>query len=132
MRIDRPRLLFVSALALGLAGVPAASLAQDYVRDGWYGGARGVFALRFAGPAGTLVARRPGTTGATEGITAAHNETAIITLPGARGHLVVAVFVKGVAGDGPARDRIIARIGQAAYDWAQSLRQYPTAPAITP
>lgn len=68
-------------------------------------------------PAGTPVARRPGTSGTTEGIVAAHNETAIITLPGRRGHLVVSVFLKGVAGDAAARDRILARIGRAAYDW---------------
>ena len=74
---------------------------------------------RIAGdlPAGTQVARRPGTSGNTEGITAAHNETAIITLPGGRGHLVVSVFLKGAGGEAAARDRVIARIGRAAYDW---------------
>lgn len=75
---------------------------------------------RIAGdlPAETPVARRPGTSGATEGIAAAHNETAIITLPDGRGHLAVSVFLKGAAGDASARDKVIARIGRAAYDWA--------------
>jgi beta-lactamase class A len=77
-------------------------------------------AQRIAGdlPAGTPVARRPGTSGTTDGISAAHNETGIITLPGGRGHLVVSVFIKGAAGDAAARDKAIARIGRAAYDWA--------------
>jgi beta-lactamase class A len=75
---------------------------------------------RIAGelPPGTTIARRPGTSGTTDGIAAAHNETAIITLPDGRGHLVVSVFLKGAAGDATARDKVIARIGRAAYDWA--------------
>jgi hypothetical protein len=61
----------------------------------------------------------------TEGITAAHNETAIVTLPDGRGHLVVSVFLKGARGDGAARDRIVARIGRAAYDWATQSASRP-------
>jgi hypothetical protein len=45
MRIDRLRILLASVLALGFASAPGASLAQDYVRDGWYGGVRGFYAL---------------------------------------------------------------------------------------
>lgn len=71
-------------------------------------------------PQGTPVARRPGTSAATDGITAAHNEAAIVTLPDRRGHLVVAVFLKGVTGNAAARDEVIARIGRAAFDWAVS------------
>jgi len=75
---------------------------------------------RIAGelPAGTPVARRPGTSGTTEGICAAHNETAIITLPDGRGQVVVSVFIKGGAEDAASRDKVIARIGRAAYEWA--------------
>lgn len=69
-------------------------------------------------PPGTPIARRPGTSGSTDGIATAHNETGIITLPGGRGHVVVSAFIKGAGGDAAARDKVIARIGRAAYDWA--------------
>jgi opacity protein-like surface antigen len=35
----------LGAVALGIVTAPSASLAQEYLRDGWYAGARGVYAL---------------------------------------------------------------------------------------
>jgi hypothetical protein len=69
-------------------------------------------------PSGTIVALRPGTSGTTGGIRAAHNDTAIVTLPGTRGHLAIAVFLKGTSGTDDTRDAAIARIARAAYAWA--------------
>lgn len=45
MRIDRLRTRLVGAVAFGIMAAPSASFAQDYLRDGWYAGARGVYAL---------------------------------------------------------------------------------------
>ena len=69
---------------------------------------------------GTPAALRPGTSGLTAGVRAAHNDTGIITLPGGRGHLAIAVFLKGAGGTEEARDAAIARIARAAYEWGLS------------
>ena len=74
--------------------------------------------IRAGLPAGTPAALRPGTSGTTGGIRAAHNDTGIITLPGDRGHLAIAIFLKGTRGSEEARDAAIARIARAAYAWA--------------
>jgi beta-lactamase class A len=74
--------------------------------------------IRAGLPSGTIVALRPGTSGTTGGIRAAHNDTAIVTLPGNRGHLAIAVFLKGTSGTDDTRDAAIARIARAAYAWA--------------
>jgi len=76
--------------------------------------------IRAGLPPGTVVALRPGTSGTTGGIRAAHNDTGIVTLPGNRGHLAIAVFLKGTAGSEDTRDGAIARIARAAYAWAMA------------
>jgi beta-lactamase class A len=78
--------------------------------------------IRAGLPPGTPVALRPGTSGLTDGIRAAHNDTGIVTLPGGRGHLAIAVFLKGTRGTESARDAAIARIARAAYDWGMARR----------
>ena len=78
--------------------------------------------IRAGLPAGTVVALRPGTSGTTGGIRAAHNDSGIVTLPGDRGHLAVAVFLRGTPGTEQTRDAAIARIARAAYDWAAARR----------
>lgn len=73
--------------------------------------------IRAGLPPATPVALRPGTSGTTAGIRAAHNDTGIVTLPGDRGHLAIAIFMKGSTGDENDRDAAIARIARAAYGW---------------
>ncbi len=73
--------------------------------------------IRAGLPAGTPAALRPGTSGLTAGVRAAHNDTGIITLPGGRGHVAIAVFLKGAGGTEDARDAAIARFARAAYEW---------------
>lgn len=74
--------------------------------------------IRAGLPPGAVVALRPGTSGTTGGRRAAHNDTGIVTLPGNRGHLAIAVFLKGSPGNEETRDAAIARIARAAYEWA--------------
>jgi hypothetical protein len=52
-------------------------------------------------------------------VTAAVNDVGIVTLPEGRGHLAMAIFVKG-SHHGPRRvERVIATLARAAYDyWA--------------
>jgi beta-lactamase class A len=78
--------------------------------------------IRAGLPKGTPAALRPGTSGTTGGIRAAHNDAAIVTLPGGRGHLAIAVFIKGSGGTESARDSAIARVAKAAYAWATARR----------
>jgi beta-lactamase class A len=82
---------------------------QMHARDG---------RIRAGLPKGTPAALRPGTSGLTGGVRAAHNDSAIVTLPGGRGHLAIAVFMKGAGGTEAARDAAITRAARAAYDWA--------------
>jgi len=102
--LQRRRLLNETSTAwlLGL-------MEQMHARDG---------RIRAGLPPGTRVALRPGTSGLTAGVRAAQNDTGIITLPGDRGHLAIAVFLKGANGTDEARDAAIARFARAAYDWA--------------
>ena len=86
---------------------------QMHARDG---------RIRAGLPKGTQAALRPGTSGITGGIRAAHNDAAIVTLPAGRGHLAIAVFIKGSVGTEDARDAAIARIARAAYAWATTRR----------
>jgi beta-lactamase class A len=78
--------------------------------------------IRAGLPPGTPAALRPGTSGLTGGVRAAHNDTGIITLPGGRGHLAIAVFLKGAGGTEAARDAAIARFARAAYEWGLTRR----------
>jgi beta-lactamase class A len=76
--------------------------------------------IRAGLPSGTPAALRPGTSGLTGGVRAAHNDSGIVTLPGGRGHLAIAVFLKGAGGTEAARDAAIARAARAAYNWAMA------------
>ena len=66
-------------------------------------------------PAGTVVAHKTGTGGTRDGITSATNDIGIIALPDGR-HLAVAVFISDAASDDAAREGVIARIANAAWD----------------
>jgi len=74
--------------------------------------------LRAGLPAGTIVALRPGTSGETEGVRAAHNDAAVVTLPDGS-HLAIAAFLKGAHGTDAERDAVLARVAAAAYDWGR-------------
>src|SRR5947209_3182236 len=68
-------------------------------------------------PAGTPVAHKTGTSGTAGGLTRATNDAGIITLPDGR-HLAVVVFVSDSKADEATRERVIAEIARAAWDWA--------------
>lgn len=76
--------------------------------------------IRAGLPPGTAAALRPGTSATTSGVRAAHNDTGIVTLPGDRGHLAIAIFLRGTRGTDESRDAAIARIARAAYEWAMA------------
>jgi beta-lactamase class A len=62
-------------------------------------------------PAGTKVAHKTGSIGGTT------NDVGLITLPNDTGHVAIAVFVKSSAEEVPTRERAIAEIGRAVYDF---------------
>jgi beta-lactamase class A len=67
-------------------------------------------------PPATRVAHKTGTWSSTDGITAALNDVGIITLPDGRGHIAIAVLVKGSKRHNSRIEFCIARIARAAYD----------------
>ena len=71
-------------------------------------------------PPGTEVAHKTGTIGR------ASNDVGIIALPDGGGSVAVAVFVKESEKEIPERERVIAQIGRALYDY------YSFVPAATP
>jgi beta-lactamase class A len=91
--------------------------------------------LRAGFPAGTRASVRPGTSGETDGVRAAQNDCAIVQLPGNRGHLVIAAFLKGSRGPDAARDAALAAVGRAAFEWAilrsAAVRKVPDRERVT-
>jgi beta-lactamase class A len=62
-------------------------------------------------PPGTVVRHKTGTIGGTT------NDVGIIELPDGAGNVAIAVYVKGSTKDVPVRERAIAQIARAAYDY---------------
>ncbi len=62
-------------------------------------------------PPGTEVMHKTGTIGMTT------NDVGIITLPGEAGHVVISVFVKSSEKEIPDRERAIAEVSRAVYDY---------------
>ena len=62
-------------------------------------------------PAGLEVAHKTGSIGATT------NDVGIVKLPDNAGHVAVAVFIKSSENEPPTRERAIAQIARAAYDY---------------
>lgn len=73
--------------------------------------------LRAGLPEGTFAALRPGTSGETEGVRAAHNDTGIVRLPDGS-HLVIVALMKGARGPEGERDAVLAQVARVAYEWA--------------
>jgi len=73
--------------------------------------------LRAGLPPGTSVADRTGTGADVAGIHIVTNDVGIVTLPGNRGHLAMAVMIKASDRPAEAREQSIARIARAAYDY---------------
>lgn len=70
-------------------------------------------------PAKTVVAHKTGTSGTTEGITAATNDIGIITMPNGK-HFIIAVFVSDSPADQTTREETIAKIAKAVWDkWSK-------------
>ncbi|MDT9598238.1 class A beta-lactamase [Sphingosinicella rhizophila] len=62
-------------------------------------------------PEGTVVAHKTGTIGGTV------NDAGVITLPGEAGQIVIAVYIKKGEAPTPVRERTIAEIARAVYDY---------------
>ncbi len=65
-------------------------------------------------PAGTAVAHKTGTSRTVDGLTRATNDIGLVTLTDGT-HLAIAVFVADSRAPDAARDRVIARVAQAAW-----------------
>ncbi len=76
----------------------------------------GLNRLKGALPANTPVAHKTGSSGTVDGITAATNDVGIIRLPDGR-HLAIAVFVSDAKVEMKARERVIAQIARAGWDY---------------
>jgi beta-lactamase class A len=67
-------------------------------------------------PAGTVVAHKTGITGSAGKLNAGTHDVGVVTLPKGAGQLALAVFVKCSTRDLPARERVIAKIANAAFE----------------
>lgn len=74
--------------------------------------ARGKGRIRAGLPAGAFLAHRPGTAGVDQGLSTAHNDVGIFTLPDKRAY-ALAVFLSGATLDEAGRDGVIARVAGA-------------------
>jgi beta-lactamase class A len=66
-------------------------------------------------PKTTIVAHKTGSSGTSNGVTAATNDIGIVTLPNGH-HLAIAVFVSDSPANPPTRERVIAQIAKAIWD----------------
>jgi beta-lactamase class A len=67
-------------------------------------------------PNGVVVAHKTGTSNTVKGLTRATNDVGLITLPNGQ-HLAVAVFIMDSRADVAVRERVIARIAKAGWDF---------------
>jgi beta-lactamase class A len=98
----------------GQIGLKPASLA--YLLELMTNSPTGPHRIKGLLPAGTPVAHKTGTYGGTANFNAL-NDVGIITLPGQAGHLAIAVFVKVSARPEAVRERAIAEISKAAFNY---------------
>jgi beta-lactamase class A len=107
--------------------LPLSPAANDCLVEALTTSPTGSNRLRAGLPAGTALAHKSGTSGEHDGRAEATNDIGLITLPDGR-RLAVAVFVSDARADEATRDRVIARIGRAAYDEAVLARGTGPAP----
>lgn len=69
--------------------------------------------IRAGLPKDAFLAHRPGTSGVDQGLSTAHNDVGVFTLPDRRSY-ALAVFLSGSTLDAAGRDRIIAQVAAAA------------------
>ncbi|ARV62867.1 class A beta-lactamase [Nostocales cyanobacterium HT-58-2] len=67
-------------------------------------------------PVGTVVAHKTGSSRTVNGVTAATNDVGLVTLPNGR-HIAVAVFVSDSKADDSTREKVIAMVARAAWDY---------------
>ncbi len=96
---------------------PLSSAANDFLLRTLTASVTGPNRLRAGLPAGTVLAHKTGTSGEHNGKAEATNDIGLTTLPDGR-HLAVAVLITDAHANEATRDRVIARIGRAAYDEA--------------
>jgi beta-lactamase class A len=73
-------------------------------------------------PTGTPVAHKTGTSGTSNGLTRATNDSGLITLPDGR-HLAISVFVSDSTAPEATREGVIAKIARAAWNhWTEDNR----------
>ena len=79
----------------------------------------GVRRIRALLPKNAVVADKTGTSGTDNGLTAATNDIAIVTLPNGQ-HMAIAVFVSDSRADQSVREGVIAKIARATWDcWSR-------------
>jgi beta-lactamase class A len=100
---------------------PLSPGANDFLLQTLAASGTGATRLRAGLPEGTVLAHKTGSSGVHNGRAEATNDMGLITLPDGR-RLAVAVFVTDARADEATRDRVIARIGRAAYDEALRTR----------
>ncbi len=74
-------------------------------------------------PEGTPVAHKTGSSQTVDGVTAATNDIGVITLANGR-RVALAVFVSGSPADDATRERVIADVARAAYDFWTARSRY--------
>ena len=67
-------------------------------------------------PAKTEVIHKTGSSGVRNGVAGATNDAGIVTLPNGK-HVAIVVFVTNATADEPSRDRVIAQISRAVWDY---------------
>jgi len=67
-------------------------------------------------PPETVFLHRTGTTDSTAGVTLGTNDVGILTLPGGRGHVAIAAFLRTAKGSMAEREQVLAHIGRAVYE----------------
>jgi beta-lactamase class A len=110
--------LLLAQLAQGKIATPAST---EYLLGVITRTRTGVHRLKGMLPPGTIIGHKTGTVGSST------NDVGIITLPEYAGRIAISVFIKGSNDAGAERERIIAHISRAAYDYFLFNRQLPVA-----
>jgi beta-lactamase class A len=100
--------LLLERLAQGKLATPAST---EYLMGVIERTRTGVHRLKGMLPPGTIIGHKTGTVGSST------NDVGIITLPEDAGRIAISVFIKGSTTTGTERERIIAHISRAAYDY---------------